>query len=189
MWVNTSPAYLFSGLLKCQSCGGAVILISGKGSGYFGCYNARQKTCHNTLLLPRKRIKGIIIKELREKLLTAENLEYVFKNIEKLAAEGLNEVPELVQKKKAQLDKLKGEIQNYMNFIRSGNISKTVSEALSDAEKKDEELKQELSALEFQKERTFKSPPKEWINHRLERLNETLNKDTVASFQALKELL
>jgi aspartate/glutamate racemase len=92
--------------MKCQSCGGAVILISGKGSGYYGCYNARRKSCHNTLLVPRKRIEQIILQELQQKLLTTENLEYIFKNIEKLAAAGLNEVPELTQKKKAQVETL-----------------------------------------------------------------------------------
>jgi hypothetical protein len=32
-------------------------------------------------------------------------------------------------------------------------------------------------------------PPKEWIDHRLASLRETLNKDTVSSALALKELL
>ncbi len=76
-----------------------------------------------------------------------------------------------------------------MNFIRVGNFSKTVSEALNEAEKKNGELEQEIAALEFQRENNFKSPPKEWIEHRLEKLDETLNKDTVASSLALKELL
>ena len=146
-------------------------------------------SCSNTLLIPRKRIERILVQELREKLLTMENLEYVYGNIEKLVAAGLNEVPELTKKKKAQYEKIKTEIENYLNFIRMGNFSKTVSEALSEAEKKNSELEQEITALEFQKENTFKTPPKEWINHRLERLNETLNKNTVASALALKELL
>jgi len=40
-----------------------------------------------------------------------------------------------------------------------------------------------------QKENSFKAPPKEWINHRLENLRETLNKNTISSALALKELL
>ena len=165
------------------------MLISGKGSGYYGCYNARRKTCNNTLLIPRKRIEETIINELKEKILTAENLEYVYKKVEKLAAEGLNEVPELVKKKKAQYEKIQQEIQNYLNFIRVGNFSKAVSDALTEAEKRNKELKQEVESLEFQKENSFKAPPKEWINHRLENLRETLNKNTVSSSLVLKELL
>ena len=149
----------------------------------------KRKTCNNTLLVSRKRIiEEIIISELKEKILTAENLEYVYKNAEKLAASGLNEIPELIKKKKAQYEKIQQEIQNYLNFIRMGNLSKAVSDVLTEAEKRNEELKQEVESLEFQKETSFKAPPKEWINYRLENLRETLNKNTVSSALALKEL-
>jgi len=175
--------------MKCKICGGAIVLVCGKGTGYYGCYNAKRKTCNNTLFISRKRVEEIIIKELKERIMTAENIEYVYKNVEKLASEGFNEVPELVKKKKVQHEKLQQEIQNYLNFVKKGNLSKAVSEALNEAEKKNEELGQEMASLEFQKANSFKAPPKEWINHRLENLRETLNKNTVSSSLALKELL
>jgi len=50
-------------------------------------------------------------------------------------------------------------------------------------------LTEEIKSLEFQKRNTFKSPPLEWIKHRLERLHETLEKNTTAAALALKELL
>ena len=188
-YIHTSPNHLFSGIMKCKTCGGAIVLISGKGSGYYGCYNARRKTCNNMLLIPRKRIEEKIIAQLKEEYLTTANLEYIYNKVEKLAVEGFNEVPELVKKKKAQYEKIQQEIQNYLNFIRVGNISKSVSEALTDAEKRNEELKQEVDSLEFQKENSFKAPPKEWINHRLDSLRDTLSKNTISSALALKELL
>jgi DNA invertase Pin-like site-specific DNA recombinase len=188
-YVHTSPNHLLSGLMKCNTCGGAIVLISGKGTGYYDCYNAKRKTCSNTLAISRKRIEEIIINELKDKILTADNLEYVYKNVGKLAAEGFNEVPDLVKKKRAQYEKIQQEIQNYLNFIKMGNLSKAVSEALTEAEKKNEELTAGIGSLEFQKDNSFKAPPKEWINHRLENLRETLNKNTVSSALALKELL
>ena len=174
--------------MKCNTCNGPIVLLSGKGGGYYGCYNSRRKTCNNLLLISRKKVEEIIIKKLEE-LLTPENLEYIYKKIAKLATESFDETPELAKKKKAQYDKLQAEIQNYLNFIRKGNFSKAVSEALNEAEKKNEELKQEIESLNYQKENSFKAPPKEWINHRLETLRETLNKNTVSSALALKELL
>jgi uncharacterized protein YerC len=173
--------HLLSGLMRCQLCDGAILPISGKGGGYYGCYNAKRKTCSNTLLVPRKRIENTIISELKEKILTLENLEYVYKNLEKFTVKGLNEVPEIMKKKKLQHEKLAAEIQNYLNFIKSGNFSKAVSEALKEAETKGDALKQEIASLEFQKQNTFKPPPKEWINHRLEKLHETLSKNTASS--------
>ncbi len=188
-YVYGSPNYLLSGLMKCDICGGAIVLISGKGSGYYGCYNARRKTCNNNLLVPRKRIEQTIISELKQKILTAENLSYVYKNVEKLVTSGLNEVPELIKKKKSRLDKLLSELQNYLNYIKIGNFSKSVSQALNETEKRSESLKQEIVSLEFQQQNTFKAPAKEWINLRLERLRETLNKNTVTAGLALKEVL
>jgi len=188
-YIHANPTHLLTGFMKCQKCSGAIVLISGKGSGYYGCYNTKRKTCDNNLLVPRKRIEETIISELKERILTAENLDYVYKNLEKLIAKGLNEVPETIKKKKSQYEKAMIEIQNYLNFIKAGNFSKAVSEALNEAEKKGENLKEDLGSLEFQKENTFKAPPKEWVNHRLERLHETLNKNTVCSGLALKELL
>ena len=188
-YIHTSPNHLFSGIMKCKTCGGAIVLVSGKGTGYYGCYNARRKTCNNTLYIPRKKIEEKVITQLKEEYLTTANLEYIYKKVERLAAEGFNEVPELVKKKRAQYEKIHQEIQNYLNFIKTGNLSKAVSGALTDAERRNEELKQEVDSLEFQKENSFKTPPTEWINHRLENLRDTLNQNTVSSALALKELM
>ncbi|MDD5504392.1 MAG: recombinase family protein [Candidatus Omnitrophica bacterium] len=188
-YIHSSPSHLLSGFMKCQSCGGAIILASGKGGGYYGCYNARRKTCNNMLLVPRKRIEQTIVADLKEKILTIENLEYVYKNVEKLVASGMDEVPELIKKKKALHDKISLEVQNYLNYIKMGNLSKAVSEALKEAETKYEDLRDEIGALEFQKEKRFKAPPKEWISHRLENLHQTLSKNTCASSLALKDIL
>ena len=188
-YVHTSPTHLLSGLLKCHSCGGAIVLISGKGSGYYGCYNAKRKTCDNKLLVPRKRVEQAIISDLRNRILTAENLQYVYKNLEKIVQKGLNQVPEHTKKKKYEYDKVMREIQNYLNFIKAGNFSNAVSEALKEAESKSENLNNELKSLEFQKQNMFKSPPREWIDHRLHKFYETLGGNTTASALALKEVL
>ena len=185
-YVYGSPSHLLSGLMRCHSCGGPIVLVSGKGGGYYGCYNAKRRTCSNKLLVPRKRIEKTIISELKERVLTQENVEYVYKKLERLVAKGLNEVPELAKKKKQQYEKLMTEIRNYLNFVKIGNFSKAVSEALKEAERKSDYLKEEMKSLEFQKENAFQSPPKEWINHRLEKLHETLSKNTVSSALALK---
>ena len=50
-------------------------------------------------------------------------------------------------------------------------------------------MKEEIKSLEFQKENAFQSPPKEWVEHRLENLHETLSKNTVSSALALEGIL
>lgn len=83
-YVQTNLNHLLAGLMKCKLCGGAMVLVSGKGSDYYGCYNTKRKTCSNKLLIARNKVEKIILSELKEKLLIAENLEYIFKQIEKL---------------------------------------------------------------------------------------------------------
>ncbi len=104
-------------------------------------------------------------------------------------AESLNDVPERIKQRKAQHDKVTAEVRNYLNFIKAGNFSKTISQALKDAETRGDQLKDETESLELQKRKCFVSPPKEWIKHRVKKLRETLNKNTVTSGLALKELL
>ena len=188
-YVHSNPPHLLSGLMKCSKCGGAIVLVSGKGSGYYGCFNAKRKTCNNTLIAPRKRIEEAIISDLKNKILTVENIQYVYKNVEKLISKGLNDIPEKIKKKKQQYDKILSEIQNYLNYIKIGNFSNAVSEALKDTEEKGETLKKEINLLSYQKQNKFISPPREWLKHRLDKLRDTLNKNTTTSSKALKELL
>ncbi len=188
-YVYSNPTHLFSGTMKCHCCNGPIVLVSGKSGGYYGCYNFRRKTCTNKLLVSRKRLEKIILSALQEKILTPDNVDYIYKNLEKQIAKRLNDNPEAIKKKKAQHDKISLEMQNYLNYIKSGNFSKAVSEALKQSESRFELLTEEIKSLEFQKSNTFKSPPVEWIRHRLGRLHETLSKNTTSAALALKELL
>ena len=133
-----------------------MVQISGKGSGYYGCYNNKRKSCSNKLMISRKRLEEILIGSLKEKFLTVENLKYVYENVEKAIAKTLHEVPEEVKKKKNQWEKVQAELQNLLNFIKAGNFSKVVSEALSDAEGRSERLKEEISGLEFQQKKRLR---------------------------------
>ena len=188
-YIHSNPTHLLAGLLKCKSCGGAIVQICGKSGGYYGCYNAKRKTCTNKLTIRRKRLEAILLKSLKEKFLTAENVKYIFDNVEKTIAKTLNEVPVEIKQKKAQMEKIQTELQNLLNFIKAGNFSKLVSEAIVDAENRQGNLKGEIQAMDFQRTNAFKAPPKEWIEFRLERFQETLEQNTKASALALKELL
>ncbi len=188
-YVHCAPTHLFSRTMKCHCCNGPIVLVSGKGGGYYGCYNFRRKTCTNKLLVSRKRIEKIILAALQEKILTPDNVSYIYKNLETEIAKRLNTNPETTKKKRAQYDKLSLEMQNYLNYIKLGNFSKAVSEALKHCESRFELLTEEIKSLEFQKQNTFKSPPAEWIRHRLRRLRETLSKNATSAGLALKELL
>ncbi len=188
-YIYANPTHLFAGQLQCKCCGGAIVQVCGKGGGYYGCHQAKRKICSNKLTIPRKRLEELLLAEIRDKLCTAENLKYIYENVEKEIAKTLGQVPEELKQKRHLHDKMQAELQNLLNFVKAGNFSKVVSEALTDAENRSDKLKSEMQALEFQRSNTFKTPPKEWIDFRLENLFDTLNKNTKASALALKDLL
>ncbi len=77
-YIHSNTTHFLAGLIRCRNCNGAVVEISGKGGGCYGCDNAKRKACKNKLLIPRKRIETIIIDDLKEKFLTSENLRYIY---------------------------------------------------------------------------------------------------------------
>lgn len=78
---------------------------------------------------------------MKQQILTVKNLKYVYDNVEKEIAKSLNEVPEELKQKKHQHEKVHAELQNLLNFIKAGNFSKVVSEAITDAESRSEKIK------------------------------------------------
>ena len=137
--------------MRCTLCEGPIVLLSGKGSGYYGCYNSKRHKCTNHLLVPRKRLETAILSELQNRILTTENIEYVYKNVEQLAKKELNDVPELIKRKKVQFERLQSEIHNYLNYIKKGNFSKAVSEALQQVEAQSEGLKRRCVRLNIRR--------------------------------------
>ncbi len=67
-WRQRRPKHLFSGLIKCASCGGGMTLIS---RVYYGCATNRNKgTCDNRLALRLDRLEEAVLQGLQERLLT-----------------------------------------------------------------------------------------------------------------------
>jgi hypothetical protein len=72
-YIEENQTHFLAGLIRCRTCDGAIVQTSSKGGEYYECSNAKRKACNNKLLVPRKRIETIIINDLKEKFLTAEN--------------------------------------------------------------------------------------------------------------------
>ena len=165
------------------------MLRSGKGSGYYGCYNATRKTCTNGLLVSRKNAEEKILMDLKERILTPENLDTVYRKVEKEVIRNLESAPDSVEKIMRTREKIQTEIRHYLDFIKSGNLSKAVAEALKAAEEKDEKLSQDIDSLEFQRKKSFRRPSKEWVQARLDKFQDILRTDTISSALALKDVL
>ena len=58
--------------------------------------------------------KTPILGELQDDILTTENIQYVYKNVEHSARKELDDVPDLIKKKRIQRERLQLEINNYL---------------------------------------------------------------------------
>ncbi|NDD58354.1 MAG: hypothetical protein EBZ47_03765 [Chlamydiae bacterium] len=144
-YIHANPTHFFAGQVQCKCCGGAIVQVCGKAGGCYGCHQAKRKTCSNKLTIPRKRLEEILLEHLKQNLLTAENLKYVYDNVEKEIEKTLEAVPEELKQKRAQHEKIQAELQNLLNFIKIGNFLKVVSDALTDAEGRSDDLFETLN--------------------------------------------
>ena len=142
-----------------------------------------------TNFLSKEKVEEYILSHLKDQLLSVENLKYIYDNVEKEVLKSLNELPEELKQKRQQQKKIQTELQNLLNFMNAGNFSKAVSEAITDAEGPTQKIDDEIQGLKFQRKSTFKSPPKEWIEDRLDNLQETLEKGTKLAAMGLRCLL
>ena len=91
--VQAFPRHLLSGAMVCGSCGSSVCLVSGKGSGYYGCHAAAKSACGNRVLVPRRLAEDIILRSVLERLLDPEALRRVLRRVEEEARHLYAEIP------------------------------------------------------------------------------------------------
>ena len=187
-YVDSHPTHLLSGNLKCGSCGGAIALVSGKGSGYYGCLNGSRHSCENRVLVARQRIEDKLLAALNGEVLRPEVLELVFQRVDKKVKELFAHVPEELRLKKVELNRAETRVHNFIEFIAAGRATPGLADALAQAEKQVKALTFDVNAMAAAKDHVFTPPPRAWITERIAKLNELLAKRTEASALALRRL-
>ena len=187
-YVDFQPTHLLSGALKCGACGGALGLVSGKGSGYYGCLNASRHSCENRVLISRRRLEDKVLGVLREQVLRPEVLAAVYERTAKKIKEQFAHVPEELRLKRLELNRAETRVHNFIEFIASGRATGALSDALAEAEKQVKTLKTDVESMTHATAEAFTPPPRAWIADRLKNLNELLAKRTEKSALALRRL-
>ena len=188
-YVETHPPHLLSGALHCGICGGAVGQVSGKGKGYYGCLGSARRACDNRLLVPRRLAERKTVEALREHLSAPSAIRYVLERVESEVKQLHGHVPEQIKLKRAALADEERRIANFVEFIGGGKGTAALADALQGAEHRAIGLREELRVLETTVGDVFKAPPIEWVSHRLEQVQEVLERETVRSALLLRRIL
>ena len=84
---------------------------------------------------------------------------------------------------------LERRLTNFVDFIGEGRGSQALANALIETEGRVEALRSELDALRRSRKKVFQSPPMEWIEERLSRVQEVLERRTEQSALLLRDVL
>jgi site-specific DNA recombinase len=187
--VRHFPTHLLSGAMNCGTCGGAIGLVSGKGGGYYGCLGAARGTCENKMLVRRKLAENTIVEALREHLSSPENIRYVLQRVEEEVRKLCSHIPETICMKETELAAEKQRIAHFVDFIGEGRGSRALAQALLETERKVETLREELDDLRRSGEKVFQAPPVEWVEERIIKLEDLLERRTEQSGLILRRLL
>lgn len=108
-YASVTLTHLLSGALKCGACGGAIALVSGKGSGYYGCLNASRHACENKVLIGRKRLEDKFLATPKAEVLKPEVLDAVYERVARKLKEQFAHVPEELRLNVASMESAKGQ--------------------------------------------------------------------------------
>jgi hypothetical protein len=87
-------------------------------------------------------------------------------------------VPESIHLKEIELTAEERRFANFVDFIGEGRGSRTLAQALFESERKVEALKEELESLRRCRATVFQVPQIEWIQERLTKLKDILERNS-----------
>ena len=143
-WRHRRPKHLFSGLIKCASCGGGMSLIS---RVYYGCAASRNKgTCDNRLTLRLDRLEDAVLYGLQDRLLTPELTEVFVREytdeVNRIRAEASASHAEANRRRTS----LEARIENLVDTVATGRASPALLDRLEQHEAELDQIKTELTA-------------------------------------------
>ena len=131
-WRHRRPKHLFSGLIKCASCGGGMSLVS---RIYYGCAASRNKgTCDNRHTLRLDRLEEAVLRGIQESLLTPELTAEFVREYTKETNRLLAERSGIQVQTQARLKTLDTQIENIVEAVASGKSSQALLDRLETLE-------------------------------------------------------
>ena len=132
--------YLFSGLLKCSSCGGSIALVSGRGrhgADRYGCSLHHQRgdaVCKNAALVRRDELEESLLRGLANSVLRTEVIDYAVARMEQALRQGHEELSAELERTRQRKQQIEEEIARLVNAIAEGQPSKSLMTAIGERE-------------------------------------------------------
>ena len=173
-WRHRRPKHLFSGLIKCASCGGGMSLVS---RVYYGCAASRNKgTCYNRLTLRVDRLEDAVLHGLQDRLLTPELTDVFVREytdeVNRVRAEANASHDEANRRRTS----LHAQIDNLVDSVAAGRASPALLDRLEEHEAELGRIKAELAASPPDPVRIHPNIANFYVE-KVQRLRECLNQE------------
>jgi site-specific DNA recombinase len=129
--------YLFSGLVKCGSCGANMTIVSGRGRNrphsVYGCpQNAfrGETVCSNNLRIRREALETQLLSKLQSEVLRDEVVKYTLERFEQELLKALDAMGGELETMRQRKHKLEEELQNLTRSIADGQCFPSVISAI-----------------------------------------------------------
>ncbi|MEX2406718.1 MAG: hypothetical protein WD834_05215, partial [Actinomycetota bacterium] len=130
-----------------------------------------------------------ILQGVRERLFDYEDVVEIHKQVESAVAELRKDLPAEIRAKQAELEATESRVANYVDWFGRGKGTPSLEAALSQDDRRAEELRHELSSVQMAREKVFRAPPIEWLKERLLTLQDVLEQRTEQSALLLRGIL
>jgi site-specific DNA recombinase len=136
------PKHLLSGILRCEECGGPLVVVDGY---KYGCARAKDRgTCSNRLRVSRVLAERTLLRSIREDFLS----EPAFRRYQRTFAATLKRQAPDADSAKSRLAAAEKELANVTAAIKAGIITPSTRQMLVDAEAAVRAAHDELRALD-----------------------------------------
>jgi len=137
---------LFSGMLKCPTCGGAVVVVNTWGYGCAAFKDRGPVACTNSSIVSRANLERRLMSEVREQLLRPAELDELQRQVRDVLASVRSEVSRNERGVRARLGELTKEIDNLVGSIAVVGISPAIAARLKAAEAEKAAIEAQLAS-------------------------------------------
>jgi hypothetical protein len=134
--------YLLSGILRCGSCGGAMVMVDAHS---YGCSNARDRgTCPDRMRVKRSVAEHALLAGVREQLLT----DAAFQRFQKAVVAEIKRQTPTADVARRELAQAELELANLVRAIKAGVLTQSTRTELLASEARVETAKRALSGMQ-----------------------------------------
>ena len=187
---TASSRYLLSGLLKCATCGGNLVITSGRsrrGHRRYGCsQHFYRGTCTNGLQVRKDWVEERVLGKLQAAVLQPEAIEYAVSEFCSQLQKASENFPSELERTREEKRNVEDELNRLVAAVASAGHSDSLIRAIGEKERQLREIDRRLEVLNLPSQSNQPADITAFVTGRLARLNALLNSDVT---QARAELM